>query len=66
MTVEYLGGLEDLFDLLAMYPYMAHEESGLTVPLRVHRHHVCYVVENEDVEILRVLHTRSDWRSQFG
>jgi toxin ParE1/3/4 len=68
-ALSYIAELEDVFDLLAMHPHMAHEQTGLTVPLRVHpyrSHYICYVVENEDVEILRVLGARQDWRSRFG
>jgi toxin ParE1/3/4 len=63
-AVRYETELVDRFDMLAAHPYIvpAHEVDGLELRLMPSgRHHILYVVENEDVIILRVLHALQNW-----
>lgn len=60
----YVAALRAMFELLAANPYIARERHEARPPVRLypHRaHHIIYVVDDEDVLILRVLHGRQDW-----
>lgn len=61
---NYVLEFLDVFDTLAANPLMAPERQAASQKVRLmpHRsHNILYVVENEDVVILRVLHGLQDW-----
>ena len=63
-STNYVLSFIDRFDMLAIHPYMvaAQEVDGLQLRLLPSgRHHILYVVENEDVVILRILHALQNW-----
>ncbi|UWR24546.1 type II toxin-antitoxin system RelE/ParE family toxin [Sulfitobacter sp. S190] len=65
-AVSYLGGLDGVFTLLAQYPDMARLRVEFTPPLRLHpyrRHLILYRNEADVLEIIRVLHNRTDWQA---
>jgi toxin ParE1/3/4 len=56
------------FELIAAYPQIARERVEFVPPARVHAyraHVIFYLIENEDVLILRVAGARQDWASQL-
>ncbi len=60
----YHGELEVLFEFLAANPLAARERAEFRPPVRIHpfgAHVVVYVIESDDILIVRVLHGRSDW-----
>jgi len=60
----YASKLIDMFERLADMPYLAPERQAASMVVRLMpcgAHHITYVVENEDVIILRVLHGLQDW-----
>jgi toxin ParE1/3/4 len=60
----YLARVFNMFETLASHPHMAapHEVDGLQLRLMPFgRHHILYLVDNEDVVILRVLHALQNW-----
>lgn len=64
-AAHYEIQLVSTFDLLAANPYMAapHEVDGMQLRLMPSgRHHILYVIENEDVVLLRVLHALQNWQ----
>lgn len=57
-------GLFVMFEILAVNPRMARERSELSPPIRIHpygSHVVAYMIEGEDILIVRVLHGGQDW-----
>ncbi|HET8791724.1 MAG TPA: type II toxin-antitoxin system RelE/ParE family toxin [Modicisalibacter sp.] len=61
---SYHLGLAGIFELLADNPYLARERSEFIPPIRLHpyrSHLVVYVVKEEGVLIVRVLHGRQEW-----
>ena len=65
---EYHDGLYALFDLIASSPRMARERNELTPPVRVQRygaHLVLYLIEGDDILIVRLRHGREDWQSDL-
>jgi toxin ParE1/3/4 len=60
---SYIDGLFAVFDLLAEYPELARERTAFSPPVRVHpagSHLVIYRLEDQTVEIIRVLHSRQN------
>ncbi len=60
----YFEGLFETFEILAVNPQMARERSELSPPVRIHpygSHVVAYMIEGEDILIVRVLHGSQDW-----
>lgn len=60
--------LVDMFDMLAANPYMAverHSAAGSIRLMPIGAHNILYVVEAEDVIILRVLHGLQNWFEQL-
>lgn len=60
----YHEGLLATFAMLADNPRMARERTKLRPPMRLHpwqSHLIAYVVEGDDILIIRVLHGRQDW-----
>ena len=61
---KYTVKLLDMFDTLAAMPYLAQERQASFRVVRLipcGAHNVVYVIEDEDVVILRVLHGLQDW-----
>ncbi|MET3924091.1 type II toxin-antitoxin system RelE/ParE family toxin [Devosia sp. 2618] len=60
----YERELVGMFDTLAAMPYLAVERQASQSVVRLMpsgAHNILYVVENEDVVILRVLHGLQNW-----
>jgi toxin ParE1/3/4 len=60
----YLAQLIDMFDTLAANPMLGSERKSARGPVRLMpcgRHHILYVIENEDVVVLRILHALQNW-----
>ncbi|AOF94237.1 type II toxin-antitoxin system RelE/ParE family toxin [Sinorhizobium sp. RAC02] len=63
---RYIEGLFSAFELLADNPYIARERTELNPPTHLHpygSHMIAYVVQDEGVLIVRVLHGRQDWQT---
>ena len=61
---DYFAGLSGIFDLLCAHPEIARERKEFTPPVRIHpfRSHVIIFAANDHaVEILRVVHSRTNW-----
>lgn len=64
----YHSGLTEILGFLAAFPRAARERSETRPPVRVHpyrSHIVIYVIEGDDILILRVRHGREDWDSEL-
>ena len=62
----YLEGLESLFDLLVNHPEIARKRFQTNPPVRLHRyksHMVIFTADDDLLEIIRVVHARSDWQA---
>ncbi len=60
----YERRLVEMLDTLASNPYLAVERQASLGPVRLMpcgSHNILYVIENEDVVILRVLHGLQNW-----
>lgn len=60
----YLARIIDLFETLAAHPYIGSQRAAARGPVRIlpsGSHNILYVIDNEDVIILRVLHGLQDW-----
>ena len=60
----YERKLVDMLDTLAGSPYLAAERQASSMSVRLMpcgAHHMLYVIENEDIVILRVLHGLQNW-----
>lgn len=65
-AAAYHAGLEQMFTILAEHPRLACERDEITPPVRVHpyrSHIVIYVIDGDDILIVRVRHGREDWDS---
>lgn len=63
-ALSYLEGLKAAVDLLAEYPEMARRRAEFTPAVRLHpvrEHIVVYRAEDNALEIIRILHSRSNW-----
>jgi toxin ParE1/3/4 len=61
---HYFAGLEDALDFLATYPRAARERLEIDPPIRAHPHKshlIIYIIQGDDILILRVRHAREDW-----
>lgn len=59
----YAAGLRRQLDLLTDNPYLGHLRMEFRPPVRVwlyEVHLIVYLIENEDVVVLRILHQRQD------
>ncbi|NGP18425.1 type II toxin-antitoxin system RelE/ParE family toxin [Devosia aurantiaca] len=64
-AARYELSLVEAFETLDAHPMMApaHEVDGLHLRLfPCGRHHILYIVDIDDVVILRVLHARQNWQ----
>jgi len=60
----YLARILELFETLAAHPHMGSERLAAQSTVRLMpcgSHNILYVIENEDVVILRVMHGLQDW-----
>lgn len=63
---RYAAGLFSTFEMLAGNPHMARERHELTIPVRRHpcgSHIIAYVLREDGILIVRVLHNRRKWQS---
>jgi len=61
---KYTARLLDMFDTLAEMPYLAQERQASFHVVRIMpcgAHNIVYMVDDEDVVILRVLHGLQNW-----
>ncbi|MBE0581392.1 type II toxin-antitoxin system RelE/ParE family toxin [Devosia sp.] len=61
---QYTSKLIDMFERLADMPYLAAERQASQQTVRLMpcgSHNILYVVENEDVVVLRILHGLQNW-----
>ena len=61
---KYTVSLLDMFDTLAAMPYLAQERQASSQVVRLipcGSHNIIYLVEDDDVVILRVLHGLQNW-----
>ena len=61
---SYLRGLEDTLALLAAHPEMARLRPEFRPPVRLfpyRQHLVVFMAEAGALEVIRVLHARTDW-----
>ena len=65
----YLKSLGQLFILLADHPEIARERKDLRPPLRLHPHQshlVIFASTDDALEVIRVVHNRSNWADLFA
>ena len=63
-TEAYLASVYAAFRTIADFPHASREHAEFTPPVRVypHRSHlILYLVEGEQLIILRIRHGREDW-----
>lgn len=61
---RYHEGMVSVFELLAENPHLARERPEFDPPVRLHpykAHIIAYVVQNDGILIVRVLHGRQAW-----
>jgi toxin ParE1/3/4 len=60
---QYLADIERTFELLAIFPQMAREQTEFAVPIRVHHHgshYISYMAAQNQILIVRVVHDDAD------
>ena len=60
---KYFSELEDCFEVLSNAPLICRERTEFTPPVRIHhhgRHLVIYVIQDDRILIVRVLHDSMD------
>ncbi|MBE7733231.1 type II toxin-antitoxin system RelE/ParE family toxin [Devosia faecipullorum] len=63
-SARYQSSIVDVFDTIAAHPLLVapHLVDGMELRLMpCGRHHILYVIENEDVVILRIVHALQNW-----
>lgn len=63
-AVNYLEGLDAAFTLLSDFPEISRLRSEFTPAVRIYTyrsHLVIYASDDASIEVIRILHTRSDW-----
>ncbi len=61
---RYIDDLRRTLLFLGERPYLGKERSEVSPPVRLHRHkahHILYIVREDGVLILRVLHGSANW-----
>lgn len=64
----YLRGLEDTLSLLAAHPQMARPRAEFSPEVRLfpyRQHLVIFALRADALEVIRVVHARSDWAVLF-
>ena len=64
-AANYINEIFDTFEVISKFPLIARERFEYVPAYRVHPHNVhsiFYLVEDDDVLIVRVLHASRDWR----
>ena len=62
---KYLAGIEARFTAVCVSPYVARERFEFDPPIRIHRyrsHLIIYLVRQDIVSVVRVLHARQNWQ----
>ena len=65
---QYHAELHDTFAMLAAFPKIGRERSGLREPVRIQpksAHVIVYKETQDGVRIVRVLHRSQDWQSIY-
>lgn len=65
-AISYLEGLDAAIKLLSEHPEIARERKEFSPPVRIfpHRAHlVIYTFNSNTLEVIRVVHARSNWHS---
>lgn len=69
-ATAYVRDLESLFTMLAQFPHMARLRTEISPPAYGHPHesHIVFydLLDNGDIEIVRIRHAREDWMSDSG
>jgi len=63
-AVTYLSGINAVFQKLSEFPEMARLRSEFSLPIRImpyQRHQIIYCVEDDHIDVLRVVHSRANW-----
>ncbi len=65
----YAAGLLDAFDHLAIHPRLGRERDDINPPVRLlpyHSHNILYTLLDDEVLVLRVVHSSVDWVRLFS
>lgn len=69
-AAAYIDGLFESFQRLSGTLEVGHKRddlrSGLRVVLHMQHYHICYRIDGDEVQILRVIHTRRDLARQIA
>ena len=66
---HYHAGLAAAFELLAANPRIARERSEVNPPVRLHpfqAHLIAYVIHDDAILIVRILHGRQEWERHLS
>jgi toxin ParE1/3/4 len=67
---SYINSLFESFQRLADNPEVGHERGdlrpGLRIVLYLQHYYICYRIDGDEVQILRVVHTRRDLARQIA
>ncbi len=66
---RYFTGLNQTLALLCAHPEIARLRTEFTPPVRLHpyrSHLVIFTADEEVLEVIRVVHMRSDWAAVLG
>ena len=61
---RYIRGLNEAFNTIVEFPKASRERSEFSPPIRIKHyssHVIAYRIEPEWIDILRILHARSNW-----
>jgi len=61
---DYFADLDRMFQSIARFPEMARQRTEFDPPVRIQRfrqHVVVYLVDEDRIDVIRVLHSRSNW-----
>ncbi len=62
----YFDQLHEIFDKIDNAPLSGRLRKEFSNPIRAHQfrsHLIFYVLDNDDVKIIRILHSRTDWQN---
>ena len=66
---QYLTGLDDILSLLCVNPEISRLQDNYTPSVRVHRyrsHLVIFTADHTLLEVIRIVHSRSDWQAALS